>query len=101
MRFLETLDLSYRSGNILVTHAGADPTKGVDEQTPKALVWGSSKFRSRQRRDGIWVAHGHFAEAQASQEQGRISLDTGAYFSGKLTAARIEPGEITFLQVEV
>ena len=98
--FLRVLDLSFTSGNIFVTHAGADPSRGIDDQKPKSLVWGTSKFKSRVRRDGIWVAHGHFAEAEAYQEQGRISLDTGAYFSGRLTAARIVPGQIDFIAVE-
>lgn len=98
--FLRILDLSYKSGNVFVTHAGADPTKNIDEQKPKTLVWGTSKFKTRLRRDGVWVVHGHFAEAEASKEHGRVSLDTGAYFSGKLTAARISPGEVEFMSVE-
>ena len=101
IEFLNALELSYTSGNIFVSHAGADPARPVNDQKEKSLVWGSSKFRSRPRRDGIWVAHGHFAETEASADFGRISVDTGAYYSNTLTAARLANGEISFLSVEV
>ena len=99
--FLKGLDLSYTSGNIFVSHAGADPARPVTDQKDKSLVWGTAKFRSRPRRDGIWVAHGHFAETSASADNGRISVDTGAYYSNVLTAARLTDGDVNFLKVEV
>ena len=99
--FLEDLDLSFQTGNLFVCHAGADPSREVESQKPKTLIWGSSKFKARPRRDGIWVAHGHFAEAAPSAENGRISTDTGAYFSNVLTAARVTNGDIAFISAEV
>lgn len=95
--FLHDLRTSTRSGNIFVAHAGADPARPTDQQDEHTLLWGVPAFRSRTRRDGIWVAHGHFADPEPHAADGRISVDTGAYFSDRLTAARIRPGSVGFL----
>lgn len=100
IQFLENLGSSYQSGNIFVSHAGADPSLPVGQQDQKTLVWGTDKFKKKTRKDKIWVAHGHYAEASPSIEGGRISIDTGAYFSNQLTAARILDDEIKFLTAE-
>lgn len=97
---LESLDTSYKNGNIFVAHAGADPTKGITKQEEQHLIWGAPKFKTRKRKDKFWVAHGHFAESKPSVEAGRISTDTGAYFSNQLTAARVLSGQITFMTAE-
>ena len=99
--FLNRLELSYRSGNIFVSHAGADPKRDLDGQDEKTLVWGPVEFRKRIRKDKIWVAHGHYADPVPRAEDGRISVDTGAYFSDQLTAARILKKEIKFLTAEI
>jgi len=96
--FIEALSLSHRSGNLLFTHAGADPALPPEEQEVAALLWGTERFRRVERGDGIWVVHGHYVVDQPSAEGGRIAVDTGAYFSGRLTAARIAGGEVTFLE---
>jgi len=99
--FLEDLELSFQSGNIFVSHAGADPTLPLEQQTETNLIWGPENFTKRKRRDKIWVAHGHYAQSTPSIENGRISIDTGAYFSNQLTAARILPDEIKFMTAEL
>jgi len=96
--FIEGLQLSYRSGNLLFAHAGADPALPADEQEVATLLWGCDAFLSTDRKDGIWVVHGHTIVDQPIAARGRISVDTGAYFSGRLTAARILEGEVSFLQ---
>ena len=98
--FLHDLKTRTQSGNIFVSHAGADPTKPLDQQDEHTLLWGSPKFRTRTRRDNVWVAHGHFVDPEPSAIDGRISVDTGAYFSDRLTAARITQGDVTFLQTD-
>lgn len=98
--FLRALRLSHRVGNVLFTHAGADPAAPAGEQETQTLLWGSERFLATDRQDGIWVVHGHIVVDQPSAERGRISLDTGAYFSGRLTAARIVDGDVTFLATE-
>lgn len=85
-------------GRVLFAHAGADPALPPERQEARALLWGAPGFRRTPRADGLWVAHGHWVVDEPSAEQGRIALDTGAWFSGRLTAARIAQGEVAFLQ---
>jgi serine/threonine protein phosphatase 1 len=96
--FIEGLRLSYRSGNLLFAHAGADPALPADEQEVATLLWGCPAFLETERTDGIWVVHGHTIVDLPIAARGRISVDTGAYFSGRLTAARIIGDEVSFLQ---
>lgn len=95
--WLRALPTSWQSGNVAVVHAGADPQLPLESQDPQALKWGHPAFRKTPRRDGIWVVHGHTIVDQPHAEAGRIAIDTGAFATGRLTAARIAPGELRFL----
>ncbi len=96
--FLESLQLCHHAGNVFFAHAGADPDVPTDEQDVQTLLWGSRRFQETVRADGMWVVHGHFVVDHPAAENGRIAIDTGAYFSGRLTAARIAPGDVRFIQ---
>jgi len=96
--FIEGLRVSHRDGNLLFAHAGADPAVPADEQDAATLLWGCDSFSTTDRRDDTWVVHGHFVVEEPIAERGRIAVDTGAYFSDRLTAARIADGAVTFLQ---
>ena len=95
LNFMRELDLSFSTGNIFVCHAGADPSLPLDAQEPRTLIW--NRKYGRIRRDGHWVIHGHTITSKAQIADGRVNLDTGAYFSDRLTAAAIGPGEIRLL----
>jgi len=96
--FIERLRVSHRAGNLFFAHAGADPALPTDEQDVATLLWGCKSFQTTDRDDGVWVVHGHFVVETPAAEHGRIAVDTGAYFSGRLTAARIADGEVVFLE---
>jgi len=98
IEFLDAAQLFHLSGNLLFCHAGADPAVPAAAQKPRDLLWGHPDFGKVQRRDGIWVVHGHTVVEAPVAERGIVSIDTGAYFSGTLTAARITPGAVSFLQ---
>lgn len=98
LEFIEALAVCHRIGNVFFAHAGADPTVPTDVQRTGTLLWGSERFHDTVRRDGVWVVHGHFVVEQPFAAQGRIAVDTGAYYSGRLTAARIADGDVRFLQ---
>ncbi len=91
----------WQSGNLVTAHAGLDPRLSVEDQTDKALLWGQSKFRTHTRTDGLWVVHGHWVEQAAAVKQQRIAIDTGAWRTGRLTAARIDEKGIRFIKVSV
>ncbi len=90
--FLRGLEPCFGTGNVLFTHAGADPGQPADAQPEDALVWGHAMFERRTRRDGVWVVHGHRVVPKATVKAGRIAIDTGAYASDRLTVARFRPG---------
>lgn len=96
--FIEALRPCHRAGNVFFAHAGADPAVPTDEQEIDTLLWGCPGFHATDRADGVWVVHGHFVVQRPAAERGRIPVDTGAYFSGRLTAARIAGGEVGFLE---
>lgn len=99
LALLRGLQVSHAIGNAFFSHAGADPDMPLDRQPDHALLWGSPGFLERPRSDGHWVVHGHYVVDAPTADQGRIAVDTGAYFSRCLTAARIEGGDLTFLRV--
>ncbi len=96
--FIKGLRTSHRTGNLFFAHAGADPALPIGGQEAATLLWGCDSFRTAERNDGVWVVHGHYVVELPSAEHGRIAVDTGAYFSGRLTAARIADGKVTFLE---
>ncbi|QQA42734.1 metallophosphoesterase [Pelagovum pacificum] len=95
--WLEDLPISFRSGNVAVVHAGADPALPLEDQSRRCMIWGHPDFDRVDRSDGNWIAHGHTIVDQPGFARGRISVDTGAYATGRLTAAVIEDGEVEFI----
>jgi serine/threonine protein phosphatase 1 len=88
-----------QSGNVIVTHAGADPRRSLDDQPPGGLVWGDARWPDEARSDGNWLVHGHFPLARCRIRNRHISVDTGAYYTGMLSAVLIDQGTIRFLDV--
>lgn len=97
-RWLRALPTRWQSGNVAVVHAGADPALPLDVQTPETLIWGHPDFAKRARADGIWIVHGHTMVDDPVAVAGRISIDTGAYATGRLTAAHVAADGLRFLQ---
>lgn len=91
--WLRGLPRLWRSGTLVAVHAGLDPERPPERQDPTALVWGHPAFGRVARRDGLWVVHGHRIVRDPAVLPGRIAIDTGAFATGRLTAARIAAGE--------
>lgn len=96
--WLRALPLIWRSGTLAAAHAGADPGRSLDDQDAEALLWGHRSFQKAARKDGVWLAHGHWIVPEPSARAGRIAVDTGAWRTGCLTAARVSSLGITFIQ---
>ncbi|MBY6049192.1 metallophosphoesterase [Vannielia litorea] len=90
--WLTALPRYWQSGNVAVTHAGADPSRPIAAQR-HSLTYGHPGFFSTPRPDGIWVVHGHYIRDEPEVVPGRIAIDTGAYATGRLTAVIMAPGE--------
>lgn len=95
--WLRSLPRLWQSGNVVVTHAGADPWLPIAQQSAQALTWGAADFGRRRRTDGTWIVHGHVIVEAGRCADGVISVDTGAFASGRLTAALISEGQCDFL----
>lgn len=95
--WLRALPLWWLSGTVAVVHAGADPRLPLPAQDPRALLWGHPAFGRFPRRDGIWVAHGHVIVDAPRCARGVISVDTGAWRTGRLGCALISGDGVQFL----
>lgn len=90
--------LSWHSGNLWVVHAAADPQHSMASQSARVLLWGHPEFDVVARNDGAWIVHGHTEIDAPRQSEGRINVDTGAWKTGRLSAAAILPdGTVQFL----
>lgn len=89
--WLRGLRSSWQSGNLVAVHAGLDPDLPVEEQEASTLLWGHGAFGRRPRADGLYVAYGHTVVPRPHLRDGRLALDTGAYATGTLSYALIDP----------
>ncbi|MFA8443993.1 metallophosphoesterase [Yoonia sp.] len=96
-QWLRGLPVSWQSGNIFLSHAGADPSCSLGAQTNDRLLWGLGGALPSARRDGFWTVQGHKIVQRPVVAEGQVFIDTGAYATGKLTAARFYPGGVSFL----
>lgn len=94
--WVRALPLWYRTGNIFVTHAGTDPSRSLTDQRAEDLLWGHPDFLKTARSDHFWTLHGHTIVDEPIASGGRISIDTGAFATGRLTAVQVQPGKADF-----
>lgn len=95
--WMQTLPLWWASGNVAVAHAGADPDLPMAAQERRSLLWGHPRFEEGARTDGLWIVHGHTIVPEPQAGAGRVAVDTGAYATGRLTAALVAEGRVRFL----
>lgn len=93
---IEKMPWYYRSGDVFFSHAGLNPTRPFDDKD--AMIWGHPNFLCDDPVSGLRVVHGHYDDPEPVTTRGRICVDTGAYYSGRLTAVRLDATE-TFLTI--
>jgi serine/threonine protein phosphatase 1 len=97
LEFLGSLPYSYELGGYFFVHAGIRPGIPLSEQKPEDMLWIREDFLfSRAELDKV-VVYGHTPVEQAGRRGHRLSLDTGAYATGRLSAAVLEGQECRFL----
>jgi calcineurin-like phosphoesterase family protein len=96
-KMLETQGQKY-----LFVHAGIVPGKPLDEQPDRALIWIREEFLDDERDHGFIVVHGHTPNMDGRPElkANRINVDSGVFFSGRLTAVVLGDGAPRFLHAE-
>lgn len=89
LSFLRGLKLSDIYGDYMFVHAGVRPDTPLDRQEAADMLWIRDEFLDNERRLEKVVVHGHTPEVEPHLGQVRIGVDTGAYATGVLSAARL------------
>lgn len=86
---LDTMPVSHAEGDWLFVHAGIRPDVALDAQAPDDLIWIRQPFLRHRERFAHMVVHGHTIQPEADLQPNRIGIDTGAFYSGRLTALAV------------
>lgn len=97
--FLAALPLTHDDGTHLFVHAGIRPGVALADQLEHDLIWIRDEFLHYPGALPRLVVHGHTIMGDRPVvTANRISIDTGAFRSGRLTAAVLDGGAVRFLQ---
>jgi serine/threonine protein phosphatase 1 len=99
-QFFASLELVVSIGDYLFVHAGLRPGVPLETQRHQDLVWIRGEFLDSEQNFGKLVVHGHTPTALPETRKNRIGIDTGAVFTNRLTALRLENDTRRFLQTE-
>ena len=84
--FFNNFKLTYIMGDYLFVHAGINPEKSLSEQNKMDFLWSrSDKFFDKNFKFEKIIVHGHSPEKEVVNFPYRINVDTGSFFSGKLS----------------
>jgi len=98
VEFLRGLKLSMVFGDFFFCHAGIRPGIDLDKQDSEDLVWIRQQFLDEPRLYSKVIIHGHTPVTDVEIRPNRINLDTGAVFSGRLSALAIDAENKFFLE---
>ncbi|MGV1838491.1 metallophosphoesterase family protein [Rhizobium rhizogenes] len=94
INFLRSLPILLDTPEALFVHAGIDPDRPIAEQGDDDLVYIRSRFHDSAQPLPKLIIHGHTPVKEADADGLRLNIDTGAFYSGKLTAARLWQGRV-------
>lgn len=94
LRFLESLDLSFESGDFLFVHAGIRPGVPLRKQVEEDLLWIREEFLGCEQKFEKYIVHGHTPVRGPDIRSNRANIDTGAFATGRLTCIVIEGSAI-------
>lgn len=95
--FLSSLSLYATLGDYVFVHAGLRPGMPLEQQAEKDILWIREEFLKDEGAFDRVVVHGHTPISDPHHDFRRIGIDTGAYLTGKLTAACLVGSTVTFL----
>ena len=87
---LQRLPLSYTSGDYFFVHAGVRSGVDLEHQAARDMLWIRSGFVEGDQPFAKVIVHGHTPVDQPYLGRYRINLDTGAYFTNRLTCLVLE-----------
>lgn len=86
VKFYKSLKLHYRYKKYFFVHAGINPYIALEHQTSKDFLMIRDLFLNCTRNYGFKVVHGHTPHEDVFSTYNRICVDTGAFYSNKLSA---------------
>ena len=98
--FFEALELAVSFGDYFFVHAGVRPGVPLEAQDPNDMIWIRGPFLQSEDDFGKIVVHGHTPGRDPVIRANRIGIDTGAVFTDRLTALRLENGSRRLMQVD-
>jgi serine/threonine protein phosphatase 1 len=96
--FLSKAEDAIMIGDYLFVHAGIRPGIAMADQSSADLRWIRGEFTNSQADHAQCVVHGHTITEEIEVRHNRIGIDTGAFYTGRLTALRLEGTERVILQ---
>lgn len=100
--FFAGLPLLWEDRHAIYVHAGLEPGAHLSQQTQQWCLWAREQFLASTHDFGKPVVFGHTVFTEPVVTPGRIGLDTGAVYGGRLTAVLLPsrefisvPGEAT------
>jgi serine/threonine protein phosphatase 1 len=97
LTWLDRLPLYYQHEGFMFVHAGIRPAIPIQQQDPGDMLWITDDFLKSDLDHGMIVVHGHsVVDSGPDLRPNRIGIDTGAFRTNRLTAIRIERGNVWF-----
>jgi serine/threonine protein phosphatase 1 len=97
VEFLRSLPVMATLSRFVFVHAGIRPGLDLQRQSDADLVSIREGFYKYSHLLRNYVVHGHTPVTSATRYGARINIDTGAWYSGRLTALRIWRGRGRYL----
>ena len=96
--FFNQLIINYEWDNYFFVHAGINPDLPIEKQEKETMLWTREKnfFNPKMTYSKI-IVHGHTPVEKIEKYPFRINLDTGSFYSGKLSCLKIKNGKLSFL----
>ncbi len=95
--FFAGLKTYHIEGDYLFVHAGLKPGRPLKDQDEHSLLWIRGEFLGHAADFGKMVVHGHSIQPEPDIRPNRVGIDTGAYYSNRLTCMVIEGQSARFI----
>ncbi|MBR9834570.1 MAG: serine/threonine protein phosphatase [Alphaproteobacteria bacterium] len=98
LEFFQSMKHYITIGDYLFVHAGLRPNIELEDQTADDMLWIRDGFLKDEQAFPYLVVHGHTPSHAPYLDHRRMGLDTGAFTSSVLTAARFFGSDIQVIK---